>query len=93
MYSLFSSCAFFFIASIPLHLLDIACYHVLCLNWLHDGARQGWGNTIITVKVKKKCPLEEGRHFCDHQMEKIDNFFHIAKHSDMSSDHINNMSL
>ena len=91
MYSLFSSCAFFFIASIPLHLLDIASY-VLCLNWLLGGTRQGWGNTIIIVKVKKKCPLEEGRDFCGHQMEKIDNLFHIAKRSSMSSNHIN-MSL
>ena len=45
MYNLFSSCAFFFIASIPPHLLDIACYHVLCLNWLFGGARQGWGSS------------------------------------------------
>ena len=45
MYNLFSSCAFFFIASTPPHLLDIACYHVLCLNWLLGGARQEWGSS------------------------------------------------
>ena len=60
--------------------------------WKSYFLETGIPNTIIIVKVTKKCPLEEESDFCGHQMEKIDNFFHIAKRSGMSSDHIN-MSL